>query len=175
MARTIKRMTTSQIITDTVLGHDIVAVARIHRFFERFGERGLKRLFSQDEIMASYRGKNAVDRAFDAAVVQRLAGRFAVKEAVAKALGVGFKGLGCQRNPATSSPVTSSKSAFKRASWLEITLHSDGQSAPSIKLTGNAAAVAREKNISQWRVSHAHDGDMASATVLGLVFLQEKA
>ncbi len=161
MARTIKRMTTSQIITDTVLGHDIVAVARIHRFFERFGARGLRRVFSQEEIEQAFR-----NQAFGIRVAQRLAGRFAVKEAVAKALGLGFKGLGCQIN---------TLSLQDRASWQEITLQSDGQSAPSVRLTGNAAAVAREKNISQWRVSHAHDGDIASATVLGLVFLQEKA
>ncbi len=62
-------------------GIDIVAIARIERMFERYGERFLRRLLTPAEQAAALRLANPIPR---------LAGRFAAKEAVMKALGTGW-------------------------------------------------------------------------------------
>lgn len=59
------------------VGVDIVEIERIARTLARFGERFLRRVYTEAEI-AYCRGRPS-----------RLAARFAAKEAVAKALGVG--------------------------------------------------------------------------------------
>jgi len=64
----------------TMIGVDIVDIARIHRIVERYGERFLDRVYSKDE--ANYaRGKRRME--------ETLAGQFAAKEAFIKALGRG--------------------------------------------------------------------------------------
>lgn len=66
-----------------MIGIDIVAVGRIEKFIERQGkERTLKRFFDKDEILLL---KNTTS----------IAGFYAAKEAVSKALGVGI-GKICQ-------------------------------------------------------------------------------
>ena len=62
------------------IGVDIVEVSRIEGLLSRFGERFLARVFTESEERYASR---SVKRA------ERLAGRFAVKEAVLKALGTG--------------------------------------------------------------------------------------
>ena len=63
-------------------GVDIIEIERIHRALERWGERFLRRIYTEDEI-AYCRGRP-----------QNLAARFAAKEATMKALGTGVKGVG---------------------------------------------------------------------------------
>lgn len=68
------------------IGTDIVDVGRIERAVERFGERFIKRIFTDNE--ASY-CKEKKEKA------AHLAARFAAKEAVLKAFGTGVdKGIG---------------------------------------------------------------------------------
>ena len=63
-------------------GVDIIEIERIGRALERWGQRFLKRIYTEDEI--SYcRGR-----------AQNLAVRFAAKEAAMKALGTGLRGVG---------------------------------------------------------------------------------
>lgn len=64
------------------IGIDIVDVPRFRSFLSRRGERALARLFTPAEI--AYARKGAGDL-----FVQRLAARFAAKEAFCKALGRG--------------------------------------------------------------------------------------
>lgn len=63
-------------------GIDIVQIKRIERAVDRSGQRFLKRVFTPAEL----------DICQDS--MQRLAGRFAAKEAVSKALGTGFWSAG---------------------------------------------------------------------------------
>ena len=65
------------------IGTDLVAVARVRRVHERYGERFARRVLHADELPA-YR-----DHADPARL---LAKRFAVKEAAVKALGTGERG-----------------------------------------------------------------------------------
>lgn len=60
-----------------MIGIDLVKTSRIERFIERFGEKGLQKFLSDDEIRLVKNYKTA-------------AGFWAVKEACAKALGTGI-------------------------------------------------------------------------------------
>lgn len=59
------------------IGVDIVEVERIRKIYEKFGERFLNRVFTEGEISYSFTHANPFTH---------LAARFAVKEAVIKAL-----------------------------------------------------------------------------------------
>ena len=62
------------------VGVDIVDISRIQKLFDRFGDRFLQRVFTEKESAYAMGGANTAER---------LAGRFAVKESVMKALGTG--------------------------------------------------------------------------------------
>ncbi len=63
-------------------GVDLIEISRIRKVFEQFGERFLRRIYTEREIRYS-RGR-----------IPELAARFAGKEAVTKALGTGLRGVG---------------------------------------------------------------------------------
>ncbi len=73
------------------------------------------------------------------------AGNFAVKEAVTKALGTGFRTFGPE----------------------DIEVLRDELGAPFVKLYGNAARLAEEKRIDRWHVTISHSRDLVTATVVG--------
>jgi len=112
-------------------GIDIVRIARIERLGQEAGFR--ERIFSAAELAA------AEKRGFRA---EFFAGRWAAKEAVAKALGCGFG---------------------KDCSPAEIEILPDGRGAPQVRLSGAAAATAREEGILSWSVSISHERDYATA------------
>src|SRR5262245_33359888 len=62
------------------LGFDATDIPRIGAAFERYGERFLRRVFTEGEIAYCMRRRNPVPH---------FAGRFAAKEAAMKALGTG--------------------------------------------------------------------------------------
>ena len=62
------------------IGVDIVDIARIQALLDRYGERFLRRVYTEAETAYAMSGANKAER---------LAGRFAVKEAMMKALGTG--------------------------------------------------------------------------------------
>jgi holo-[acyl-carrier protein] synthase len=61
------------------IGVDIVKLERVEAAYERFGERFARKVLSADELATS------------AITVSFIAKRFAAKEAIAKALGTGFR------------------------------------------------------------------------------------
>ena len=63
-------------------GVDIIEIERVQRVLDRYGERFLRRVFTEGEI-AYCRGRPP-----------NLAARFAAKEATMKALGTGVRGVG---------------------------------------------------------------------------------
>jgi holo-[acyl-carrier protein] synthase len=63
------------------LGTDIIEISRIRQSIERHGAHFLDRLFSQQEQDFCYKYQDPVPH---------FAGRFAAKEAIAKAFGTGF-------------------------------------------------------------------------------------
>lgn len=75
---------------------------------------------------------------------ERAAANFAAKEAFAKALGTGVRGF----------------------SLREVEVLRDGQGAPYLHLSGNAARIAGEQN-RKFCVSLTHTGEYAQAIVIG--------
>ena len=65
------------------IGVDIVDVGRVKDILSRYRDRFLRRVFTDDEV--AYARKSVRE-------AERLAGRFAVKEAVMKAFGTGSHG-----------------------------------------------------------------------------------
>ena len=75
--------------------------------------------------------------------VPSLAARFAVKEAVMKALGVGLGAFG----------------------WEDVEVVRLGLAGPQLVVTGRAAVLAGERGITGWHVSITHTDSVASAAV----------
>lgn len=78
--------------------------------------------------------------------VERYAVRFATKEAVLKALGVGLGAAG----------------------WHDIEVVRDAEGRPSVVLTGAAERLARAAGVARWEVALTHSELVAQATVLAL-------
>jgi holo-[acyl-carrier protein] synthase len=117
------------------IGIDIVEISRVERAAARWGEAFLGRVFTDRERM--YAGTAAMS-------TQRLAGRFAAKEAVMKALGLGWSQM----------------------AWREIEIANDPSGKPSVQLSGRAAEVARHLGVDAWSVSIAHTRELAIAQAL---------
>ncbi|MDP7005216.1 MAG: holo-ACP synthase [Phycisphaerales bacterium] len=120
-------------------GIDIVEVPRIASMLESHGQRFLDRCFTDEEQKVA--DIQAIDKC-----AERLAVRYAAKEAVLKALGTGLAG---------------------GIEWVEIgVIREDGP--PMIKLKGRAAEIAKSQGITDWRLSLSHTNGMAIASVIGL-------
>jgi holo-[acyl-carrier protein] synthase len=115
------------------VGVDTVEIARVAAVVERYGERFLSRVFSPHDC--AYAGGRAL----------ALAGRFAAKEAAAKAMGTGIGPVG----------------------WRNIEVRNDALGKPSLVLYGAAAARARAMGLLEWHVSITHSRDLATAFVVG--------
>ncbi|MCS7087885.1 MAG: holo-ACP synthase [Thermoflexales bacterium] len=122
-----------------VTGVDILHVPRMAAAIERYGERLLQRLFTwQEQRYCSGRA-------------ERLAARFAAKEAVGKALGVGMRTL-----------------AREGVGWHEVEVVNDDHGQPTVRLYGHAAALAQQRGVVQWALSLAHEREYAIAVAVGL-------
>jgi holo-[acyl-carrier protein] synthase len=120
-----------------VVGVDLIEVTRVERVLTRYGERFLQRVFTPAEVRYT-RGR-----------VPELAVRFAAKEAVAKALGVGVRML-----------------AADGVDWREVEVLGDHRGRPEVTLHGRAAERAAELGLSQWAVSLSHTREHAVAFVV---------
>ena len=117
------------------MGVDVVAVERFSAALDRTPSLA-GRLFADPELVtASGHRRSAAS----------LAARFAVKEAVAKALGV----------PAGMD-------------WHDCSVASESSGRPVLVVTGTVAAAASAAGISQWRISLSHDAGIAAAIAVGL-------
>ena len=115
------------------IGVDMVKVDRIRRIVGRHGDRFLKRVFTDEEIAYCRRCAHPE---------QRLATRFAAKEAVLKALGVGWQG-------------------GTRLRDVQVRINDLG--APSVELAGRTAEIGRELGVNRILLSLTHDRDYAVA------------
>ena len=101
----------------------MIEVARIEQAMARHGERFFQRFFTQQE--RTYCEENPM----------RLAGRFAVKEAVGKAFGTGIGDI----------------------NWKDIEVVCDERGKPNLQLhNNNAAALAQQLGLTQWSISLSH-------------------
>ncbi len=120
---------------NVAVGIDIIEVERVRKVFERHGERFLKRVFTEREVLQC-RGK-----------ATRLAGRFAAKEAISKALGTGLHGV----------------------AWREMEVVQLRSGRPTVRLHGNAMLRAQQLGLTAFDVSIA---DLAQFSIAIAVALQ---
>jgi holo-[acyl-carrier protein] synthase len=107
-------------------GVDIIAVERVGRAVKRSDT-------FRDHVFTSQ------ERAYCDGKAERYAGRWAVKEAVSKALGTGVGDV----------------------AWQEIEVVCDDRGKPELVLHGAAALLSAEKQLHHWSISIAHDNGMA--------------
>jgi len=115
-------------------GVDLIEIARIEEVVSRHGKHYLERIYTPAELELC--GKRA----------ESLAGRFAAKEAVAKALGCGIGDV----------------------DWKEIEILGDEQNAPVLHLNGKAAQKADELGLASWSVSISHDQSQVVAIAVAI-------
>jgi len=125
------------------LGTDITEIDRIDAMYKKYGKKFLQKTFTEAEI--AYCTSKPLHTA------SRLAVRFAVKESVSKALGVGINKLGWD----------------KGIDWKDVELTRDENGAVELLLSGKAKAIQDKLGITSWSVSVSHSKRDAIATVIG--------
>ena len=104
------------------VGVDMIEVARIERGAARHGERFYQRFFTEQE-QADCNGR-----------FPSLAGRFAIKEAVGKALGTGIGDI----------------------NWTDVEVVCDARGKPELVLHNQAQQLAAQKGLTKWAISLSH-------------------
>jgi holo-[acyl-carrier protein] synthase len=118
------------------VGIDLVDVREIAESIALFGDRYVKRIFTEAEA--------AYARAVPGEMARRLGARFAAKEAVRKTLPLRDRGV----------------------AWRSIEVVLGAGGAPQISLSATALEAAREAGLSRFSVSLTHQGEIAAAIVV---------
>lgn len=118
------------------VGIDLVRIADVAESVERFGDRYLRRLFTPDEI--AYASGDA------ARMPERLAARFAAKEATLKALGMVEHG----------------------GAWSDIEVVRNPSGRCELRLHGRAREAADALGANAFAVSLSHEFEYATAVVV---------
>ena len=118
------------------IGVDVVECARIQNSLDRFGERFLKRVFTDGEINYSMSMK------FPA---RHLAARFAAKEAASKAFGTGIG---------------------KSMGWRDIDVRKKPSGEPFLVLTGGAEQLAKERGVRNALITLSHTDQLGMAMIV---------
>lgn len=125
-----------------VFGHgiDIVEIERIARMLEEHAARFEARCFTPKEC--AYAQSSPRRR------VERLAARFAGKEAILKALGTGWR---------------------NGIAWTDMEILPNALGQPQLTLSGESARIAERRGICSWVVSLSHTTHYAVGSALALV------
>ena len=115
-------------------GVDIIEVDRIERSINRFGDKMRNRIFTPRE------------QAYCAGKFTSLAGRYAIKEAVGKALGTGIGDV----------------------NFTDIEVVNDERGKPELVLHNNAKVLAEQLGLNQWSISISHTTTHAIGFVVAL-------
>ncbi|MEG4022255.1 MULTISPECIES: holo-ACP synthase [unclassified Microcoleus] len=131
------------------LGTDIVYVPRIQAALDRFGDRFLEKVYTpaeQRDCGQLNSQQSSIKGKMNRVSCNQLAGRWAAKEAVVKALGTGWRGI----------------------RYADVEIRRSANGAPNVQLHGTAAAHASVWGNCQWQLSLSHDGDYCTATAIAL-------
>ncbi len=122
------------------IGNDLISISRIERTVERFGERFIQRIFTQEEQRKSEKRRLRI---------ASYAKRYAAKEACSKALGTGFR-----------------KGVF----WRDMGVINLPSGKPTMKLTGGAlkrlAEITPKGLVAQIDLTITDELPMAGALVI---------
>jgi holo-[acyl-carrier protein] synthase len=119
-------------------GIDLVDFPRIEQMVQRHGERFLNRVFTPAEQKYADANKNNIEK---------LAGRFAAKEAVLKLMGTGWAG---------------------KIAWTDIEVINNPQGQPQVTLSGEVKKIAEQLRINQISISITHTANFAIASAVAL-------
>jgi len=119
-------------------GIDLVDCPRIEEMVERHGERFINRVFTAAEQAYAEANKNKVEK---------LAGRFAAKEAVLKLMGTGWRG---------------------KIAWTDIEVVNNTAGQPEVTLSGEVKKLADNLGIKHISVSITHTANFVIASAVAL-------
>jgi len=119
-------------------GIDLVDCPRIKAMIERHGERFVQRVFTAAEQAYAEANKNEIEK---------LAGRFAAKEAVLKLVGTGWRG---------------------KIAWTDIEIINNSSGQPEVTLNGEVEKIADKLGIKHISVSITHTANFAIASAVAL-------
>lgn len=122
-----------------LVGFDLVDIAALVDSVTQFGAAFKQRLFTAAELAYAEDGVGLWP--------ERLAARFAAKEATIKALDLANAGI----------------------AWRDIEVVKLATGGCELRLHGPVCSIARSRGVQQWALSLSHDGGYAGAFVVGLV------
>jgi holo-[acyl-carrier protein] synthase len=117
-------------------GIDICEVARVRQAIDRFGQRFVKRVFTEAERAYCESKRNRIER---------YAARFAAKEAAMKAIGTGLR---------------------RGVSWQDFEVGREPGGRPTIVIRGKGAEFAAKLGMKRAALSITHTKDQALAQVI---------
>lgn len=118
------------------MGTDLIEVDRIRQSVDRYGDKFLRRVYTEKESAYAMSKRN---------FAERLAGRFAVKEAGMKAIGTGWR---------------------RGVAWRDFEVINEPGGRPTLRLTGAAGRIAQELGARRISVSITDTAAMAIAVVI---------
>lgn len=117
-------------------GVDMVECSRIKEMKDRYGKRFLQRVFTKTELQYCLGKKREVEH---------LAGRFAVKEAVLKVLGTGWR---------------------RGINWTDIEVVNEPSGQPRVRLSGRCRELADQRGLGEILISISHIETHAIASAI---------
>ncbi len=119
-------------------GIDLVDCPRIEEMVARHGERFVQRIFTAAEQAYAESNKNKIEK---------LAGRFAAKEAILKLMGTGWRG---------------------KIAWTDIEIINNSSGQPEVTLDGEVEKIADKLGIKHISISITHTANFAIASAVAL-------
>ena len=124
-------------------GIDLVDCPRIEEMIKRHGERFIDRIFTAAEQAYAEANKDRIEK---------LAGRFAAKEAILKLMGTGWRG---------------------KIAWTDIEIINNSVGQPEVNLAGEVEKLADTLGIKHISVSITHTANFAIASAVALAKTDE--
>ncbi len=125
---------------DIAHGIDLVDFGRIDQMLARHKQRFLNRVFTAKEQAQAF---ELVDKNQS----QRLAGRFASKEAILKLLGTGWRG---------------------KIAWTDMEITNNALGQPQVALSGEVEKIAKDAGVGNITLSITHTANFAIASAVAL-------
>ena len=119
-------------------GIDLVDFPRIEEMVKRHGERFVNKVFTPAEQAYAEANKSGIEK---------LAGRFAAKEAVLKLMGTGWRG---------------------KIAWTDIEIVNNPSGQPEVTLSGEVEKIAERLSIKHISISITHTANFAIASAVAL-------